>query len=300
MLPTQRACSIIRYILYSTRYCYTSNKLIKSMEKTRGDDTLVARLVGSSVSYIRRCLFRLLSVGPIPNHMAFILDGNRRYAKKHNLKEGMGYRAGFFPLMTLLKYCYELSVKCITIYAFSIDNFKRRPHEVDYVIDLMIDKIEGLLKEVKTVNRYGVRVLFIGNLKLLHEHFRIAAEKVMRATANNKQSVLFICVAYASTDEIVHAAQECCEDKRAHEGREIIKLADVERHMYMGTAPDVDIVVRTSGEMRLSNFLVWQSSCSLLYSPRALWPEFGLRHLMLAVLMFQRSNPYLEKRRKQL
>ncbi|GFP92984.1 dehydrodolichyl diphosphate synthase 6 [Phtheirospermum japonicum] len=269
------------------------------MENNGGDHTLVARLVGSLVSYIRRCLFRVLSVGPIPNHLAFILDGNRRYAKKWNLGEGMGYRAGFLTLMTLLKYCYELGVKYVTIYAFSIDNFKRRPHEVEYVMDLMMEKIEGLLKEGNTVNQYGVRVLFIGNLKLLHEHVRIAAEKAMRATANNNQSILLICVAYASTDEIVHATQECCEDKWAHEEGDI-KLADVERHMYMGVAPDVDILVRTSGETRLSNFLMWQTSSSLLYSPKALWPEFGLRHLVWAVLMFQRINPFLENRRKQL
>ncbi|KAL0463759.1 UNVERIFIED_CONTAM: Dehydrodolichyl diphosphate synthase 6 [Sesamum latifolium] len=278
-------------------------------------DTILFKLFGSSVSYMRRCLFRVLSVGPVPNHLAFILDGNRRYAKKWNLGEGMGYRAGFLSLMSLIKYCYELGVKYVSIYAFSIDNFRRRPEEVQCVMDLMLEKIEGLLKEESLVNQYGVRVYFIGNLNLLHEPVRLAAEKAMQATSNNNNSILLICVAYTSTDEIVHAAQESCEDKwdaiqssvnieDSQDGEEndindVIKLSDIESHMYMRMAPDPDILVRTSGETRLSNFLLWQTSNSLLYSPKALWPEIGLRHLVWAVLTFQRAHPYLERRRKQ-
>ncbi|KAL0396937.1 UNVERIFIED_CONTAM: Dehydrodolichyl diphosphate synthase 6 [Sesamum calycinum] len=278
-------------------------------------NTILFKLFGSSVSFMRRCLFSVLSVGPVPNHLAFILDGNRRYAKKWNLGEGMGYRAGFLSLMSLMKYCYELGVKYVSIYAFSIDNFRRRPEEVQYVMDLMLEKIEGMLKEESLVNQYGVRVYFIGNLKLLHEPVRLAAEKAMKATSNNNNSILLICVAYTSTDEIVHAAAQSCEDKWAaiqssvnikdsQDGEEkdtndVIKLSDIESHMYMRVAPDPDILVRTSGETRLSNFLLWQTSNSLLYSPKALWPEIGLRHLVWAVLNFQRAHPYLEKRRKQ-
>ncbi|KAL3838842.1 hypothetical protein ACJIZ3_023433 [Penstemon smallii] len=280
-------------------------------------DSFAGRMFGSTVRYIRRFLFRVLSVGPIPSHIAFILDGNRRYAKKWNLGEGMGHRAGFLSLMSIMKYCYELGVKYVTIYAFSIDNFKRRPEEVQYVMDMMLEKIEGLLKEESIVNQYGVRVYFVGNLKLLNENVRMAAEKAMKATSNNSRSILLICVAYTSTDEIVHAAQESCEEKwteiqsstdardceiieEKREGSNVIKLADIERHMYMGVAPDPDILVRTSGETRLSNFLLWQTSNCLLYSPRALWPEIGLRHLVWAVLNFQRIYPYLEKKRKNI
>ncbi|KZV41741.1 dehydrodolichyl diphosphate synthase 6-like [Dorcoceras hygrometricum] len=288
------------------------------MENKKGG--LVGWLFGSSIGYLRRFLFRVLSVGPIPNHLAFILDGNRRYARKWDLGEGMGHRAGFLSLMSLMKYCYELGVKYVTIYAFSIDNFRRRPDEVQGVMDLMLEKIEGLLKEESIVNQYGVRVYFIGDLTLLSETVRSAAEKAMKVTSNNDKSILLICVAYTSTDEIVHAAQEACEDKR-HEllsmkkindaqngeiGKEklgennVIKIADIERNLYMGVAPDPDILIRSSGETRLSNFLLWQTSNCLLYSPKALWPEVGLRHLVWAVLNFQRAHAELEKRRKQL
>ncbi|XP_073281027.1 dehydrodolichyl diphosphate synthase 6-like isoform X3 [Primulina huaijiensis] len=232
----------------------------------------------------------------------------------------MGHRAGFLSLMSLMKYCYELGVKYVTIYAFSIDNFKRRPEEVQSVMDLMLEKIEGLLKEESIVNQYGVRVYFIGNLNLLSETVRLATEKAMKATSNNDKIILLVCMAYTSTDEIVHAAQESCNNKR-HEiqsvmkmndaqngdiGKKklgenyVIKLADIERNMYMGVAPDPDILIRSSGETRLSNFLLWQTSNCLLYSPKALWPEVGLCHLVWAVLNFQRVHTELEKRRKQL
>jgi len=115
--------------------------------------------------------------------------------------------------MSMLKYCYELGVRYVTIYAFSIDNFKRHPEEVQSLMDLMQEKIEGLIKEESIVNRYGVRVHFLGNLELLSEPVRLAAERAMMATAKNSKAVLSICVAYTSTNEIVHAVQKSCEEK---------------------------------------------------------------------------------------
>lgn len=297
------------------------------------DNSLVARLFGSSVSCMRRCLFRALSVGPVPSHVAFILDGNRRYAKRLNMEDKLGYSAGFLTLMTLLKYCYELGIKYITIYVFSIENFKRKPEEVQSVMDLMLEKIQGMLKEESIVNQYGVRVKFVGNLKLLSDPVRIAAEKAMNATATNDKVVLVVAVAYTSTDEIAHASGESClekvmkvqnganhkdlvemgevegkvymngdDEKKSSnlDGKHVIKLGDVERSMYMAIAPDPDILIRSSGETRLSNFMLWQTSSTLLYSPKALWPEIRLRHLVWAVLNFQRDHTYLERRRKQL
>ncbi|KAJ8545112.1 hypothetical protein K7X08_017695 [Anisodus acutangulus] len=261
---------------------------------------------------------QLFKFGPIPNHIAFILDGNRRYAKQRNITEGTGYRAGFFAVMSMLKYCYELGVKYITIYALSIDNFRRRPEEIQYLMDLMLEKVEGLLKQESVVNEYGVRIHFVGNLKLLDEPVRVAAEKAMQATANNTKINLLICVAYTSTDELVHAVQASCQEKwneiqevNANQSQNaeiteekleldhIIKLVDIERHTYMGLTPDPDILIRTSGATRLSNFLLWQTTNCLLYSPKVLFPEIGLRHLVWAVLNFQRLYPHLEKEKKQ-
>ncbi|OVA00669.1 Decaprenyl diphosphate synthase-like [Macleaya cordata] len=263
----------------------------------------------------RKCIFYVLSVGPIPTHIAFIMDGNRRYARKHNLKEGSGHRAGFSALMSMLNYCYELGVKYVTIYAFSVDNFNRRPEEVKSVMDLMQEKIEELLKQESIVNSFGIRLHFIGNLKLLNETTRAAAEKAMAATAKNDNAVLLICVAYTSTDEIMHAVQESCNEKlckiqelkSSGSGGDLIgvddqefaiKLSDIEKHMYMSVSPEPDILVRTSGAYRLSNFLLWQTTHSYLYSPVALWPEISFWHLVWVVLNFQRVQPTLEKRKK--
>ncbi|CAJ2635914.1 unnamed protein product [Trifolium pratense] len=352
------------------------------MQKSSGGIT--SQLLGGLCCYLRRCIFSVLSVGPLPNHIAFIMDGNRRYATKRNLGDGGGHKAGFSALLSILRYCYELGIKYVSVYAFSIDNFRRKPKEVQSVMDLMREKIEELLQKESIINEYGVRIHFIGNMQLLTEPVRVAAEKAMRVTAKNQERVLLICVAYTSTDEIVHAVQESCKDKwieiqaskegkvsngvlknngldlhfrdscrdnatkacsSLHEGvkgagekdalleqngekhsdnysegeitscngiSEIteernykqgetasIQLVDIEKHMYMAVAPNPDILIRTSGEARLSNFLLWQTSACPLYAPKVLWPEIGLRHLVWAVLNFQRHHFYLEKKKKQ-
>ncbi|KAI9194013.1 hypothetical protein LWI28_016965 [Acer negundo] len=171
------------------------------------------QLLKSLGTFMGKCMFRVLSVGAIPNHIAFILDGNRRFARKHNLPVEAGYRSGFLPLLSVLKYCSELGVKYVTVYAFSIDNFKRCPDEVRCLMDLMLEKVEVLLQEEIIVKQYGVRVCFLGSLQLLSQPLRIAADKVMKATENNTRIVIFICVAYTSTNEIIRAIQQSCIDK---------------------------------------------------------------------------------------
>ncbi|GFQ00759.1 dehydrodolichyl diphosphate synthase 6 [Phtheirospermum japonicum] len=128
-----------------------------------------SQLIEGFCSFLRKCIYSIVSIGPIPKHIAFIMDGNRRYAKRHNLEEGSGHRAGFSALMKMLKYCYELNVKYVTIYAFSINNFKRRPEEVQSTMNLIQEKIEGLIEEESIVNRYGVKVNFIGDLNRIRQ-----------------------------------------------------------------------------------------------------------------------------------
>lgn len=270
---------------------------------------VIGKMLGGVNRTMRRLLFNFMSLGPIPQHIAFIMDGNRRFAKKWNLEEGAGHKAGFLALMSVLKYCYEVGVKYVTVYAFSLDNFNRRPDEVKYVMDIMHEKIVGFLKELEMVNRYGVRVLFIGDLNRLDEPVRIAAEKAMEATAKNTKTYLLVCVAYTSSHEIPRAVYEACQEKSrgfelaSNESNnnvdDVIKVVDLEKHMYMGVAPDPDILVRSSGETRLSNFLLWQSTNSLLYSPKALWPEMGFWQVVWGILKYQKSYYYLEKKKKQ-
>ncbi|GKE30158.1 dehydrodolichyl diphosphate synthase 6-like protein [Tanacetum coccineum] len=262
-------------------------------------------------SFAWKCVLGILSIAALPDHVAFIMDGNRRYSKQHNLIEGAGHRVGYLSLISMLGYCYGLGVKYLTIYAFSIENFKRSPEEIQSLMDLIEEKIEGMIKDDSIVHQYGVRVYFIGNLKLLSKPVRLAAERLIEATANNSKAVLSICIAYTSTDEILHAVQESCEEKwdavkvlddcdETKYEKDIIGVADIEKHMYMAVAaPDPDIIIRTSGETRLSNFLLWQSSNCLLYSPSVLWPDIGFRHLVQAILDFQNHLYYLNKQKKQ-
>lgn len=283
------------------------------MEKAVG--SMVSQIFENLVCLIRKFIFC------IPNHIAFIMDGNRRYAKKRGLMEGVGHKVGFLALMSMLRCCHELGVRYVTVYAFSIDNFKRSPKEVQSLMELMQEKIDDLIKEESIVNRFGLRIYFIGNLKLLSEPVRLAAEKAMLATAKNSKAVLCICVAYTSTNEIVNAVKESIEEKwdelsvlnasgagygliklggsEGDEREQLIKLIDIEKHMYMAVAPEPDIIIRTSGEIRLSNFLLWQSAVCYLYSPSVLWPEVGFHHFLWAILNFQRNHSYLYKKWKQ-
>ncbi|XP_058077676.1 dehydrodolichyl diphosphate synthase CPT3-like isoform X1 [Magnolia sinica] len=287
----------------------------------RSSKSAISTLYESICGFLRMCLFRVLAFGSIPEHIAFIMDGNRRFSRSRNLNGGVSHRVGFLALVSILQHCYELGVKYVTVYAFSIDNFNRSADEVESIMDLMQEKIEKLLKEESIVNKYGIKINFFGNLNLLNEPVRRAAERAMVVTAGNTRAVLSICVAYTCTDEIVHAVQESCHKKWARFQEEKpngldndddmiecfgkngleeseITVVDLERNMYTAECPDPDILVRTSGETRLSNFLLWQTTCCQLLSPSALWPEISLRHLVWMILEYQRVRPYLEKKKR--
>ncbi|XP_010907458.1 dehydrodolichyl diphosphate synthase CPT3 [Elaeis guineensis] len=281
------------------------------MEKHRG--SIISNPLGGVWCFLRKCLFSVLSLGPMPHHIAFIMDGNRRYAKR-SLKQDSGHKVGFTALTSVLQYCFEMRVKYVTVYAFSIDNFKRQPSEVQSLMDLMKEKIDELLKEESIVNKYKVRINFWGNLCLLSEPVRLAAEKAMAITAGNMGPVFSVCVAYTSTNEIMHAVEESCVERRdkirkgysngykdelvrADKMDSVILVADLEQHFYTSDCPGPDIVIRTSGETRLSNFLLWQTTFSHLQNPAPLWPEFSFRHLVWAIIEYQRVYPYLERRR---
>lgn len=278
------------------------------------NEMVTAGVLSSLQNFLRKCLIASLSYGPMPKHIAFIMDGNRRYAKFRSMQEGAGHRMGFSTLIASLMYCYEMGVKYITVYAFSIDNFKRDPSEVESLMQLMEEKINELLENQSVINKIKCKINFWGNLDLLYEPVRLAAEKLMASTAGNTGLVFSICMPYNSTSEIVNAVSEVCAERMemfqsehigdcnghaANNGvRSEISVAELDRHMYSAGCPDPDIVIRTSGETRLSNFLLWQTTFSHLQNPDPLWPEFSFRHLVWAILQYQRVYPALEHNRK--
>ncbi|XP_007043056.2 PREDICTED: dehydrodolichyl diphosphate synthase 6 [Theobroma cacao] len=259
----------------------------------------------------RKGVCKVLSVGPIPTHIAFIMNGNRRYDQKLNLAKGTGHSIGLLVMLTMLMHCCDLGIRYVTVYAFSIDNFKRKPEEVERVMDLLKFTFELLSEKNSIANLYSVKFHFSGNLDLLNEPVKNAAKELMANTANNSKAFFTFCIAYTSTDEMVSAIREACDERRRamQEQKKTggnygltkpVEVVDIEKHMYMATAPYPDIVVRTAGENRLSNFLLWQTACSQLYSTPTLWPEVNFWHLVLAVLNFQRNHSYLDKQKKLL
>lgn len=283
----------------------------------------MGKILSGWMSFIRKIIFRVVRVGPIPTHIAMIMNGNRRYAEKKKLDVGAGHDAGALALSYVLDYCYELGIKYLTVYAFSTDNFKRNPNEVKKIMDLLKDCIPLLTRITKI---RPMRVHFAGNLNLLSADLRAAALILMGDTADQSKFVFTICVCYSSSDEIIHAVRECCKEKCGgdHDIQEIrpgfdvngngngglladstdddnvINMVDIGKHMYMAIAPDPDILIRTGDEYRLSNFLLWQTSCSYLCCLRTLWPEFGIFHLLWVILNFQRKHLYFEKKKKLL
>lgn len=283
----------------------------KVLTEKKPDEIIASGVVESLQNFLRKCIIAVLSYGPMPKHIAFIMDGNRRYAKSRSIKQGTGHSVGFAALMASLIYCYEMGVKYITVYAFSIDNFKRDPSEVKTLMELMEEKINELLENKNVINKVNCKINFWGNLDMLPEPVRLAAQKLMASTAENTGLVFSVCMPYNSTSEIANAVTELCKERKdMMQGQQAsdrnghpanggahsdISVADLDRHMYTAGCPDPDIVIRTSGETRLSNFLLWQTTFSHLQNPDPLWPEFSWRHLVWAILQYQRAYPYIEQ-----
>ncbi|CAN8301101.1 unnamed protein product [Cochlearia groenlandica] len=259
------------------------------------------KIFNSLLTLTRRFIFKVLRVGPIPNHISFIMDGNRRFAKKHNLIGlDAGHRAGFASVTYILQYCKEIGIPYITLYAFGLDNFKRQPEEVKCMMDLMLEKVDLTIDQAISGNLKGLRVVFAGDLNALDECLRSAARRLMEVTEENKGLMVVVCVAYSTSHEIVNAVRESCV-KKCEEGLDgpvVLEVSDVEECMYTSIVPDPDLVIRTGGIDRLSNFMTWQTSRSLLHTTAALWPELGLWHLVWAILKFQRMQDYLLKKQK--
>ncbi|EFH40947.1 undecaprenyl pyrophosphate synthetase family protein [Arabidopsis lyrata subsp. lyrata] len=270
------------------------------MNNTREEVGEFTQIFNALMSLMRTFIFKVLRVGPIPTNISFIMDGNRRFAKKRNL-EGLdaGHRAGFISVKYILQYCKEIGVPYVTLYAFGMDNFKRGPEEVKCVMDLMLEKVELTIDQAVSGNMNGVRIIFAGDLNSLNERFRAATQKLMKLTEENRDLIVVVCVAYSTSVEIVHAVRDSCVRKsKIGDGSVALELSDIEECMYTSVVPVPDLVIRTGGGDRLSNFMTWQTSKSLLHRTEALWPELGLWHLVWAILKFQRMQDYLQKKKK--
>lgn len=239
----------------------------------------------TKVTWTQNIASRILKSGVIPKHVAFIMDGNRRYANKANIERSDGHKHGFDTLAKVLNWCRELGIHQVTLYAFSIENFKRTRDEIDSIMNLAREKCDSLLDELDRVNEAGIRVRVAGNLKLLPEDVRFKIERIQNMTKNNDRAFLNICLAYTSRFEITDAVQTLAREVEDNVDSNIDECS-LERHLHLGR-PFPELIIRTSGEIRLSDFMLWQCQESMLMFVDALWPEITFWDLMKAIFLFQ-------------
>ncbi|ERL95139.1 hypothetical protein D910_12408 [Dendroctonus ponderosae] len=223
------------------------------------------------------------------------MDGNRRYAKKHQVEKVDGHSKGFQKLSDCLSWCLELGIKEVTVYAFSIENFKRTNDEVDQLLQLAREKFAKLFEEKDKLMENGVCIRVIGNLTLVPEDLRKLIAKAMLMTRNNDKAILNVAFAYTSRDEIVNSLKVINEAVKNGD----IVCNDINENlisycMYTNQSPNPDLLVRTSGEVRLSDFLLWQTANSQICFTKVLWPEFGIWHLLACIFQYQRGCKELQ------
>ena len=224
------------------------------------------------------------AIGTVPAHIAIIMDGNGRWAAAHRLPRMAGHRAGTENLRRIITACVELGVKHLTIYAFSTENWRRPGDEVQGLMQILADVLQ---KEIDELHEKGVRIVHIGRLEGLAPELREQIVNAVRLTASNDRLILNVAWNYGGRDEIVHAMQEIV---RLGLPPEQVTEETVSRHMFSAASPDPDLIIRTSGEMRASNFLVWQGAYAEWYFTETLWPDFDKQALEEAIADFNRRS----------
>jgi undecaprenyl diphosphate synthase len=227
-------------------------------------------------------------IGGLPAHVAIIMDGNGRWARERALPRPFGHKAGMQAVREVVEGALAAGVEVLTLFAFSQENWQRPADEIFALMELLE---EYIAKEMAELKNRGVTVRFLGDLDRLPDSQRAAVERLMAHTGGGSRLALNICISYGGRAELARAARMLAEDACA--GRldpaEIDEDA-VAARLYTADFPDPDLLIRTSGELRLSNFLLWQLAYAELYVTPVLWPDFGRRHLFEAILEYQRRD----------
>jgi len=224
----------------------------------------------------------------LPQHIAVIMDGNGRWAQRRHLPRIAGHRAGVQSARTVIETCARLNIPALTLYAFSMENWRRPKAEIDFLMRLLR---EYLRKELPVIHRNNIRLLVIGRPDHLPEAVRTDVERAMKQTAGNSGMQLAVALNYGGRAELVDAFNRILDRVRnnglanAHIDEEMIS-----QHLYTAGLPDPDLLIRTSGEMRVSNFLLWQIAYAEIYVTETLWPDFTRAQLFEALLDFQKRE----------
>ena len=234
-------------------------------------------------------LFNLIDPGRLPAHIAIIMDGNGRWARRRNLPRVAGHRAGLEAVRTTVETCARLGIQALTLYAFSAENWKRPRAEVDTLWRLLR---LYLSRELPEILGNGIRFTCMGRMDQLPAQVRQELEAAIDATAHNSGMRLNVALNYSGRAELVDALNAIVEDARL-EGRLRELRVDEEAiaaRLYTAGLPDPDLLIRTSGEMRISNFLLWQIAYAELYVTETLWPDFRQTDLLHAILDYQKRD----------
>ncbi|ORZ24257.1 di-trans,poly-cis-decaprenylcistransferase [Absidia repens] len=245
--------------------------------------------------YFEQATVTILKKGKIPKHIGFILDGNRRFARKMGATSTLfGHYEGFRRLEKVLELCMQLGIIEITVFAFSIENFKRSQDEVDYLMQLFRETFDGFCDNSSFIVENDIRVQFMGEIDYLPKDVADLARKVMEQTKDNKTRTFNICCPYTSRDEMTSSIKKNLH--MVEEGKLDIDRKTIEQHLFTSTSSPLDILVRTSGEIRLSDFLLYQATrgCQIQFID-CYWPEVSLWKLLPILLEYQIYHDYIPK-----
>ena len=234
----------------------------------------------------------------LPKHIAIIMDGNGRWAKEKGRLRVFGHENGTRSVRTTVECCAELGIKHLTLYAFSTENWNRPKLEVKTLMQLLISSLK---KEINTMQKNSIRLNAIGNLEHLPTLVRKELLHVIDETKNNTLMTLTLALSYGSRDELVNATRQICEKVKNN----IISIEKIDeplinQHLYTRNLPDVDLLIRTSGEKRISNFLLWQIAYAELYFTDVYWPDFTNENLFEAIINYQKRERRFGKTSEQL
>jgi short-chain Z-isoprenyl diphosphate synthase len=240
-------------------------------------------------------LVRRIRQRPVPRHVGVILDGNRRYALRQGLAESReAYEIGARKLDEVITWCVELGVPALTLWAFSTDNFSRPQEQVEGILAAIEIKLRELASNPR-IHAHGIRVKAIGRIEQLPQSLQASIRLAEEATSNYDDMSLSLAIAYGGREEITDAVRAVLleaahDEKTLVEAAELVSPDNIARHLYLAGAPDPDLIIRTSGEIRLSGFLLWQSAASEFYFSDVLWPDFRRVDFLRAVRSFQGRN----------
>jgi undecaprenyl diphosphate synthase len=232
-------------------------------------------------------LLEKLNLSALPKHVAVIMDGNGRWAQRRHLPRIAGHRKGTETARVAIETCSRLKIEALTLYAFSVENWRRPKAEIDFLMQLLREYIR---QEMPLLQKNNIRMRFLGRANELPAAVQRDSREAMEATAGNSGMVLCVALNYGGRAEIVDAANALLAERRAAGNAAALTEADIEKHLYTAGLPDPDLLIRTSGELRVSNFLLWQIAYAELFVTDTLWPDFNRARLLEAFVDFQRRD----------